>query len=49
VLWGLSPFQLGVSWQGHLGGVLGGLGAARIWRAHCGRNVSTPRSGRSLA
>jgi membrane associated rhomboid family serine protease len=49
VLWGLSPFQLGVSWQGHLGGVLGGLGAARIWRAHRGRNVSTPRSGRSLA
>jgi membrane associated rhomboid family serine protease len=31
VLWGLSPFQLGISWQGHLGGLLGGLGFARIW------------------
>ena len=31
ILWGLSPFQLGISWQGHLGGLLGGLGMARVW------------------
>ncbi len=33
VLWGLSPFQLGISWQGHLGGLLGGVGAAGLWPA----------------
>jgi membrane associated rhomboid family serine protease len=33
VLWGLSPFQVGISWQGHLGGLLGGLGAAVLWPA----------------
>ena len=31
VLWGLSPFQVGISWQGHLGGFLGGLILARVW------------------
>ena len=31
VLWGLSPFQLGISWQGHLGGLLGGVILARVW------------------
>jgi membrane associated rhomboid family serine protease len=49
VLWGLSPFQLGISWQGHLGGLLGGLGAAGLWPAHQRRSVSPLRSGRSLA
>jgi membrane associated rhomboid family serine protease len=34
VLWGLSPFQLGISWQGHLGGLLGGVGAASLWPTH---------------
>ena len=33
VLWGLSPFQIGISWQGHLGGLLGGSGAAAAWPA----------------
>jgi membrane associated rhomboid family serine protease len=34
VLWGLSPFQVGISWQGHLGGLICGLGAARVWPVH---------------
>jgi membrane associated rhomboid family serine protease len=41
VLWGLSPFQLGISWQGHLGGLLGGLGLARVWPARTTRAVSS--------
>jgi len=49
VLWGLSPFQLGISWQDHLGGLLGGLSAASVWPAHTRVPVSTLRSGRSLA
>jgi len=31
VLWGLSPFQLGISWQGHLGGLLAGVALAWVW------------------
>jgi membrane associated rhomboid family serine protease len=31
VLWGLSPFQIGISWQDHLGGLLGGMLLARAW------------------
>lgn len=31
VLWGLSPFDVDVSWQGHLGGLIAGLVAARVW------------------
>lgn len=36
VVWGLSPFQVGISWQGHLGGLLGGVGAASVWPARRG-------------
>jgi membrane associated rhomboid family serine protease len=31
VMWGLSPFQVGISWQDHLGGLLGGVILARAW------------------
>jgi membrane associated rhomboid family serine protease len=41
VLWGLSPFQPGISWQGHLGGLLGGVLVARLWPVP---SKSTPRS-----
>jgi membrane associated rhomboid family serine protease len=42
VLWGLSPFQPGISWQGHLGGLLAGLGFARVWPT-AGRKVPLER------
>lgn len=31
ILWGLRPFQEGVSWQGHLFGLVGGITAASRW------------------
>jgi membrane associated rhomboid family serine protease len=30
MLWGALPIQQGISWQGHLFGLLGGIGAAYL-------------------
>ncbi|MBV9329507.1 MAG: rhomboid family intramembrane serine protease, partial [Chloroflexi bacterium] len=42
IVWGLSPFQVGISWQDHLGGLLGGMILARAWPV--GSKTSTPSS-----
>jgi len=44
VLWGLSPFQVGISWQGHLGGLLGGLGLGWLWPVSSRRALVPARS-----
>lgn len=40
MIWGVLPTQIGISWQGHLFGFLGGILAARM--------LSKPRSSRSV-
>lgn len=40
VLWGVLPTQAGVSWQGHLGGAIGGVLAA--WLMHAKRDRKQP-------
>ncbi|MCC6129016.1 MAG: rhomboid family intramembrane serine protease [Acidobacteria bacterium] len=32
IIWGVRPFQTGISWQGHLFGLLGGVFAASLYR-----------------
>jgi membrane associated rhomboid family serine protease len=39
-LWGLSPLQMGISWEGHLFGLLGGVWAA--WLLARGRRRGAP-------
>lgn len=34
IIWGVLPFQYGISWQGHLFGFIGGALAARILARH---------------
>lgn len=41
VLWGVLPTQSGVSWQGHLGGAVGGVLAAWIMHSKRARNSRT--------
>jgi membrane associated rhomboid family serine protease len=43
ILWGLSPFQLGISWQGHLGGLVSGIGLAKLWPARPAPRTLTQR------
>ncbi|MBV9357475.1 MAG: rhomboid family intramembrane serine protease [Chloroflexi bacterium] len=44
ILWGLSPFQIGISWQGHLGGLLAGLVLAHIWPTPASRPATMMQS-----
>ncbi|MBP6774009.1 MAG: rhomboid family intramembrane serine protease, partial [Gemmatimonadaceae bacterium] len=37
MVWGVLPGQMGVSWQGHLGGFVGGVLAARWIHARAQR------------
>ncbi len=30
IIWGIRPFQTGISWQGHLFGLIGGIYAAKL-------------------
>ncbi len=40
VLWGVFPTQVGVSWQAHLGGAIGGVFAAWVMHRRAARKVS---------
>jgi membrane associated rhomboid family serine protease len=49
ILWGLSPFQTGVSWQGHFGGALAGVAAALMWPTPQRATLPSARPARYLA
>lgn len=44
-LWGVLPGQIGISWQGHLFGLLGGVLAARLM--HGRRDAPAPPAGKA--
>jgi membrane associated rhomboid family serine protease len=49
ILWGLSPFQQEVSWQGHFGGALAGVIAALMWPTPRRAPLPSARPARYLA
>jgi len=44
ILWGLLPSEVGVSWQGHLGGALGGAVAAWLLHRQTARTARPART-----
>lgn len=45
IIWGALPSDSGVSWQGHLFGLLGGVLAAFVFRQRPGADISRARGG----
>jgi len=49
ILWGLSPFQTAVSWQGHFGGAVAGVVAGLMWPTPLRTTLPSARPARYLA